>query len=720
MQGKRSSIGSFSETLDFGSTSTSGDGIDQQMCWNSRVPDYVVSPNQNNISFLNPVSHERQNIMGWGFGEPSSTNHAGQSERKTDHGWSSTMNACPEPSHFSDEHQYGSPNILSLSNVEVNLNSVQMANSSIFSQGSSPTTLPHDMNTNSGFEGHHGDDDSEDDCQIMECTPAYKSDLPGKEWMSSATTCHTFAGPFGTNGFLIDENDGRPGSSLDGRRLSCKRKALEGHLGQSSASGSRNYIPHAENSLWHSLPSPHSMGTGASICAPTEGSGSINLSEQLNPRLGLSMGGTISESPLRLPASGIAESSRNTFRLRVNSSHQQDTIPSNLFPAVGDAGNVNVSSDWHSSRVFHNNSLNLMSMSAADNVNPQSQASVVHVPSLHRSSQARWDLAPNSRTSSSSSFYASGERDSAPYQEPHSRSLSRNISHHPMFIPVTDARNLNQNPANWSLAGGGNISIVGNVASTSRSSSSSRSHLSSPSRVQHRNPPQYSRRLSEYVRRSLLSSADAEPGGRSGNSPSLCLSAASRVLELSGNHGHRQSRSRSTALSERHLDGGIGVSHSWRTLAAASEGRSRLVSEIRNVLDLMRRGEGLQLEDVMILDQSVFFGMADIHDRHRDMRVDVDNMSYEELLALEERIGNVCTGLGEEAILSHLKQRSYICVKSEEPIDAEPCCICQEEYNDGEDLGTLECGHDFHRDCIKQWLKHKNICPICKTTGLNT
>lgn len=31
----------------------------------------------------------------------------------------------------------------------------------------------------------------------------------------------------------------------------------------------------------------------------------------------------------------------------------------------------------------------------------------------------------------------------------------------------------------------------------------------------------------------------------------------------------------------------------------------------------------------MILDQSVFFGMPDIHDRHRDMRLDVDNMSYE-------------------------------------------------------------------------------------------
>lgn len=34
-------------------------------------------------------------------------------------------------------------------------------------------------------------------------------------------------------------------------------------------------------------------------------------------------------------------------------------------------------------------------------------------------------------------------------------------------------------------------------------------------------------------------------------------------------------------------------------------------------------------QDVMILDQSVFMGVADIYDRYRDMRLDVDNMSYE-------------------------------------------------------------------------------------------
>jgi hypothetical protein len=31
----------------------------------------------------------------------------------------------------------------------------------------------------------------------------------------------------------------------------------------------------------------------------------------------------------------------------------------------------------------------------------------------------------------------------------------------------------------------------------------------------------------------------------------------------------------------------------------------------------------------MILDHSMFSGLADMHDRHRDMRLDVDNMSYE-------------------------------------------------------------------------------------------
>ncbi|GMP45324.1 hypothetical protein CsSME_00013887 [Camellia sinensis var. sinensis] len=124
-------------------------------------------------------------------------------------------------------------------------------------------------------------------------------------------------------------------------------------------------------------------------------------------------------------------------------------------------------------------------------------------------------------------------------------------------------------------------------------------------------------------------------------------------------------------------------------------------------------------------------------------------LGFQELLALEERIGNVNTGLTEETILNRLKQRKHFSIAMGAQLEVEPCCICrvlinfspypcsylflflevfvqpllfdgiQEEYNDGEDIGTLECGHEFHSNCIKQWLMQKNLCPICKTTGLS-
>ena len=47
-----------------------------------------------------------------------------------------------------------------------------------------------------------------------------------------------------------------------------------------------------------------------------------------------------------------------------------------------------------------------------------------------------------------------------------------------------------------------------------------------------------------------------------------------------------------------------------------------------------------------------------------------------ELLALEERIGNVNTGVSEETISSHLKQSKYT-VSETESQEPEPCCICQ-------------------------------------------
>lgn len=120
-----------------------------------------------------------------------------------------------------------------------------------------------------------------------------------------------------------------------------------------------------------------------------------------------------------------------------------------------------------------------------------------------------------------------------------------------------------------------------------------------------------------------------------------------------------------------------------------------------------------------------FYGFDETSDQHRDMRLDIDDMSYEELLALEEHIGVVNTGLPEESILKNLKTSARTTCSeldnSSEPVSQnENCIVCQVEYEEKERIGTLECGHSFHADCIKQWLLVKNLCPICKKPALET
>ncbi|KAM7503962.1 hypothetical protein LguiB_002866 [Lonicera macranthoides] len=126
-------------------------------------------------------------------------------------------------------------------------------------------------------------------------------------------------------------------------------------------------------------------------------------------------------------------------------------------------------------------------------------------------------------------------------------------------------------------------------------------------------------------------------------------------------------------------------------------------------------------DGVAILDISGYHEVGDSIDHHRDMRLDIDHMSYEELLALGEQIGSVGTGLSEEIITRHLKTRmfessSYTSYSNLEEAELS-CVICQGEYEEQESIGVLNCGHKYHVDCIKKWLLVKNICPICKSSA---
>ena len=47
------------------------------------------------------------------------------------------------------------------------------------------------------------------------------------------------------------------------------------------------------------------------------------------------------------------------------------------------------------------------------------------------------------------------------------------------------------------------------------------------------------------------------------------------------------------------------------------------------------------------------------------------------------------------------------------PIDEE-CPICCEEFVEHQRLRRLNCEHWFHRDCLSNWIKTSQTCPMCR------
>lgn len=146
--------------------------------------------------------------------------------------------------------------------------------------------------------------------------------------------------------------------------------------------------------------------------------------------------------------------------------------------------------------------------------------------------------------------------------------------------------------------------------------------------------------------------------------------------------------------------------------------RSSLALErVQPISGLVDTRQRIGTEVSMIVDHPSFYSASRTSfDQYRDMRLDVDSMSYEELLALEETIGSVSTGLSEDMISDCLSGKRHSC--GDQNCVEESCAICLEEYKNDDGIGTLKnCGHDYHVDCITKWLLVKNVCPICKAAA---
>ncbi|PWA84114.1 Zinc finger, RING/FYVE/PHD-type [Artemisia annua] len=77
---------------------------------------------------------------------------------------------------------------------------------------------------------------------------------------------------------------------------------------------------------------------------------------------------------------------------------------------------------------------------------------------------------------------------------------------------------------------------------------------------------------------------------------------------------------------------------------------------------------------------------------------------------LEQELHSRYSGLTHNEISKNLRFTKYR--KGEE---GEICVVCQTEFEKNQRLAVLKCKHYYHRNCIRRWLLHKNICPLCKS-----
>jgi len=95
-------------------------------------------------------------------------------------------------------------------------------------------------------------------------------------------------------------------------------------------------------------------------------------------------------------------------------------------------------------------------------------------------------------------------------------------------------------------------------------------------------------------------------------------------------------------------------------------------------------------------------------------------LTYETMLRLGDCIGDVKSerwGLVAEKHIKKLPVFSFDPERMGEDLDSEhKCLVCQYDYEKGERLRRLPCGHCFHTECVDQWLKDKDFCPYCRSS----
>ena len=98
-----------------------------------------------------------------------------------------------------------------------------------------------------------------------------------------------------------------------------------------------------------------------------------------------------------------------------------------------------------------------------------------------------------------------------------------------------------------------------------------------------------------------------------------------------------------------------------------------------------------------------------------------EDLSYETMLRLGNQIGDVKEerwALVAKERINSLPIRKYDISKKDDEDEGNDCTskclVCQSNYDNGDNLRVLPCGHCFHSECVDIWLLKKDYCPYCR------
>ncbi|KAL5216820.1 hypothetical protein ABZP36_008221 [Zizania latifolia] len=503
---------------------------------------------------------------------------------------------------------------------------------------------------------------------------------------------------------LFDGARGQEIGVFGGHRSSCKRKNIDGSLAESSANGNSHNHHQNDNNILQPAPSSHES------TAPTLRNYGFSYPpmEQVNQNTNTSANAMLSDHYSLYGDPHEHERFLSSTRIRISPNEYDQSLP-NLLPEG--SFRCSVYQPMLQPSMFIPVQPRTTSSSTSSHSRPYVPAVTQFSQNLHR--------APSSGNFGSRVGLSSSSVDTTnqPSSQDPDRSSMRNNFPEPLLLGSSlfpaDSTEL--------------LSVPGGRSNQQNSSTTIRTAVNAgPQQISGLNasqPASNSRSSVDMARRYLH--AATVPHSRSSTITSQQHRGHSSTPHEIRSHqpgsssrANQQHYLRAVPHSiDRQSSNYLDLQSFMQSMVASRDG---IRSELRNAVDQIHQGRSSRFED-FTLERALLARRVNLIDRHRDMRLDVDNMSYEELLALGERIGYVSTGLSEEKIRTGMKQCKYVRVTLEEPLTGvEPCCICQEDYAEGEDMGRLDCGHDFHTACIKQWLVIKNLCPICKKTGLGT